>query len=289
MPLHEGRREQVGRKIGEGGRYRLKRVLGRGISGAVWLAADAEENREVAIKLLSNRAAANPRIRVRLIREGERFGGLDHPNLVQVHGLGVEGERLFLVSEYVPGCNLAELLSEAQTLGVSRALAIARDVGAALEVAHEAGIVHRDLKPANIMIREHDGAVKVLDFGIAKDLHSQSGITRIGTFVGTPAYCAPEQIRGRELDTRADIYSLGVILYEMLTGSTGVEESRRTRIARLVLGDKRIPLGRLYRAAPRPVARLIHRMTRRSPDRRPASMREVATECERLGTLHAEG
>ena len=125
----------------------------------------------------------------------------------------------------------------------------------------------------------------MLDFGIAKDLHADTAITRIGTYIGTPAYSAPEQILGDEIDARTDIYSLGVILYEMLTGPLSLDGHQTTELFKATLNERNIPLGELHAKVSKPVARLVQRMTRRRPDRRPVGMLTVAEECEKLAGI----
>ncbi|MAG32722.1 MAG: hypothetical protein CL908_17720 [Deltaproteobacteria bacterium] len=272
----------AGRRIGKEGRLLLIRTLGEGGSGSIWLARDLKHERHVAIKFLHVGSLDNEAARTRFIREGRGFGQLGHENLVRVYGLGYEGDRPYLVLEFVDGQTLWDLLEERHNFEPEQALLIARDVASGLCVAHAAGVVHRDLKPANVMIRKSDRVVKVLDFGIAKDLNASTAITRIGTYIGTPAYSAPEQIVGEEIDHRTDIYALGVILYELLTGPLTLDGRQTTELFRATMKEQNIPLGDLHAQVSRPVARLIQRMTRRHKDRRPADMETVHEECTRL-------
>ena len=271
----------IGRTLAEG-RFILQRLLAYGGSGAIWLAEDTKRDRLVAIKFLRPSAASDEAGRARFVREGRRFASLRHPNLVRVYKLGSDRGQLFLVIQFVEGRTLLEILKEDGPFDVDEGLRIARDIAGGLTVAHEQSVVHRDLKPANVMIRAKDRRVKVLDFGIAKDLASDTRITRIGYFVGTPAYSAPEQIAGLDVDYRADIYALGVILYELLSGKIDFADQHSTTVMRATLREERVPLGDLYDTVARPVARLIHKMTRRQPERRPQTMEEVVSECDRI-------
>ncbi|NRA94808.1 MAG: serine/threonine protein kinase [Planctomycetes bacterium] len=279
----------LGQRVGKEGRLELLRQLGEGASGSIWLAQDHKRDRQVAVKFLHLSMLDNENLRARFVREGQTFGKLRHDNLVRVHGLGHHHGQPYIVIEYVEGQTLWELLERGWLFEPDQALAIARDIASGLAVAHAAGVIHRDLKPSNVMIREGDQRVKVLDFGIAKDLHADTAITRIGAYIGTPAYSAPEQILGEQIDPRTDIYSLGVILYELLTGPLTLEGRQTTEMFRATLNERNIPLGDLHAQVSRPVARLIQRMTRRRPDRRPPDMDGVRKECLRLISILREG
>ncbi len=203
------------------GRYDLRALLGSGGMGHVYLARDPELDRSVAVKLLAPQLTSDPRWRARFRREAKAASAIDHPNIPTVHEVGAEGERLFIAMEYVRGESLrARLRSGA--LALDQALECALQVANALVAAHAVGVVHRDLKPENVMLRE-DGLVKVLDFGLASTRHgpdpgAPAELTTPGMILGTLAYMAPEQARGQPLDAQSDIFSLGVMTYEMLAG-----------------------------------------------------------------------
>jgi tetratricopeptide (TPR) repeat protein/predicted Ser/Thr protein kinase len=205
----------AGRQISH---YRLLRPLGRGGMGVVYLAEDVELGREVAIKFLHHWRAVRPADEVRFRREAQAAAALDHPNIGTVYEVGEhEGER-FLAMAFYKGTTLAQLLAGQpdRRLSVATAAAIAGQLASALAAAHAAGIVHRDLKPENIMVLP-DGRVKLLDFGLARRLDAQA-LTEEGTAMGTAAYMAPEQLQGERTGTAADLWALGVVLHEMLTG-----------------------------------------------------------------------
>jgi len=213
------------------GAYEVIAHIGAGGMGEVYRAIDSKLKRQVAIKVLPASVASDGERLARLQREAELLAALNHPNIAAIYGLEESGGVKALVMELIEGRTLADRIAE-HPLPVDDALRVARQIADALEAAHEHGIVHRDLKPANIKMR-HDGIVKVLDFGLAKLVESSSAVTgssmlsptislqatRAGVILGTAAYMAPEQARGKAADKRADIWSFGCVLYELLTGS----------------------------------------------------------------------
>jgi serine/threonine-protein kinase len=210
------------------------------------------------------------------------FARLRHENLVEVFGWGAKDERLYLISAYVEGLNLYELLQKEGPQQPEEGLRICRSVAAGLHAAHRAGVVHRDLKPENIMVREADRKVLILDFGIAKDLRASLDLTSMGMYIGTPAYSAPEQIRGEAVDRRTDIFALGVILYELLTGKVAFDGRHSTEVLRATLKEEPAPIGRLNGLVTRPVARLIEGMIKKDPADRFSDMEGVIQEIDRL-------
>ena len=201
------------------GRYRLGGEIGRGAMGAVYRAHDPQLDRAVAIKLISLAAAAGhgdfKEAAARFAREARVAARLHHPNVVTVFDFGEENDQLYLVMELVPGETLAQRLARGDFPGTTAALEIVAQTADALASAHRAGVIHRDIKPGNLLLAT-PGGVKVSDFGVAKAVGESTELTRTGTMVGSPAYMAPEQVQGLELDGRSDLFSLGVVLYEML-------------------------------------------------------------------------
>jgi eukaryotic-like serine/threonine-protein kinase len=200
------------------GRFTIKAFLGRGASGSVYLADQEATGREIALKLLSVNSL-DPKARERFAREAKIAAKISHPNTVTVYDFGQDGEQLFIAMEYLSGQPLSEKLKQGP-LTSSETIHIAQQILSSLEDAQQHGIVHRDVKPENIFLakRGPQEIVKVLDFGIAKTRQGGSGLTTEGTTYGTPAYMSPEQVCGEELDGRSDLYSLGVVMYEMLCG-----------------------------------------------------------------------
>jgi len=197
-------------------RYRLKEKIGSGGMAEVYLADDLLLGREVAVKVLHAQFAADPAFIQRFRHEAQAAANLNHPNIVNIYDWGNEGDQYYIVMEYVEGRDLKEILRSEGRLLPERAAEIAAEVCAALQFAHRGNLVHRDIKPHNIFITEL-GQVKVMDFGIAREGNG-GGITQTGMVMGTPQYISPEQAQGLAVDGRSDIYSLGVVLYEMLTG-----------------------------------------------------------------------
>jgi eukaryotic-like serine/threonine-protein kinase len=197
-------------------RYRPVRLLGHGGMASVHLADDLELGRPVAIKRLAENLAADPDYRLRFEREARLAAALSHPNVVAVYDVGEEDGRPFIVMEYVEGESLSEVVRRRGPLPVAEAVRIGVDACAGLAAAHAAGLVHRDVKPHNLLLAG-DGAVKIADFGLAR---SRDGtfLTEHGTVMGTAGYLAPEQLAGEEVTPAADLYSLGAVLYELLTG-----------------------------------------------------------------------
>jgi serine/threonine-protein kinase len=203
--------------------YRIERTLGRGGMSVVYLAEHDWLQRKVALKVLSPQLAENERFRERFVRESRLAASLDHPNVIPIYEAGASGGDLFIAMRYVEGTDLRTLLHDGGRLQPARAVAIVRQVAAALDAAHEQGLVHRDVKPGNVLLARQRGSeagehVYLSDFGLTKRSASDSGITGTGQFVGTLDYAAPEQFKGGVPDARTDVYSLGCVLFECLTG-----------------------------------------------------------------------
>jgi hypothetical protein len=200
------------------GRYRLGRVLGRGGMGAVWLGRDETVlDRDVAVKVLHETSADATAVR-RFQKEAATLAGLQHPGITVVHDAGSHEGHLFLVMELLQGADLARLAAgHPRGLPLGTVLDLTRQTAEALAAAHSRGVIHRDLKPANLFLQD-DGRVKICDFGIARGADTTSTLTESGRVVGTPAYMSPEQCQDLPLDTRSDMYALGCVMYELLTG-----------------------------------------------------------------------
>jgi len=204
--------------------YRIVGTLGRGGMSVVYLAEHDWLQRKVALKVLAPQLAEDERFRERFVRESRLAASLDHPNVIPIYEAGASGGDLFIAMRYVEGTDLRTLLHEGGALEPARSVAIVRQVAAALDAAHEQGLVHRDVKPGNVLLARQRGSeagehVYLSDFGLTKRSASDSGITGTGQFVGTLDYAAPEQFKGGAPDARTDVYSLGCVLFECLTGS----------------------------------------------------------------------
>ena len=238
------------------GKCRLLSLVGRGGMGSVYLAEHLFLKRRVAIKILSRDLSSDPEELARFEKEAVAAARLDHENIVTIHDVDEEGGRLFIVMEYVEGEDLDAHLKRKGALPVRRALEISREVTRALEHAHAAGVVHRDVKPGNILLGRK-GQVKITDFGLAQDV----GHREPGEFVlGTPWYVSPEQAQGRPVDGRSDVYSLGVTLYQMITGRRPFEGRSPDSVVRKHLEKPRPSLRMRRPALPSALEATVHRM-----------------------------
>ncbi|MGZ7018613.1 MAG: serine/threonine-protein kinase, partial [Acidimicrobiia bacterium] len=233
---------QPGRVLG--GRYRLEREIARGGMGTVWDADDPLLARHVAVKTLDVAIGMDETIRARFRREAVTAAAVTHPNIVATYDTGEDDGVAYIVMELVHGITLRQLIDRDGALPVAQAADITYQVADALSVAHARGLVHRDVKPGNVLVQP-DGRVKVTDFGIAKAADSGGEeLTRTGMVVGTARYLAPEQVDGRDVDERVDLYSLGLVLYEMLCGKAPFEADTdiATAVARLTTPPRSIRL-----------------------------------------------
>ena len=214
------------------GRYELGERLGVGGMSTVRLARDRRLEREVAVKVLAEHLAEDPQFVARFRREALAAARLVHPNIVQVFDFGLDEPtgRHYIVMEHIRGQSLAEILRERSILPVPETLAIVSHACRGLDYAHRNGVVHRDIKPGNLL-RSEEGIVKVADFGIARNMGDESSITQVGSVLGTAAYLAPEQAHGEEAGPRADLYALGVVTYQCLSGRLPYEAQSLTELA----------------------------------------------------------
>jgi serine/threonine-protein kinase len=239
------------------GRYRIERRLGVGGMSTVHLAFDQRLERYVALKLLAEHLADDPTFVSRFRREALAAARLVHPNIVQVFDFGFDERQHqhFIVMEHVPGHSCAELLRDHGHLEVDDAVEIITQACRGLDYAHRNGVVHRDVKPGNLLVSDAD-VIKLADFGIARAM-GQSSITQVGSVLGTAAYLAPEQARGEEAGPRADIYSLGVVAYQLLSGRLPYEASSLSELALKQQREAPIPLDKLDSHIPRELAQAV--------------------------------
>ena len=271
------------------GRYRLTKTLGRGAMGVVYLGYDEAIDRQVAIKtihrtLLEGEDGAEWLERFR--REVRAAGRCLHPNIVTVFEFGEEKGIPYIVMEYVQGRELRDYLKERQPLPLANAVAVAVQVLHALDHAHACGVVHRDIKPGNIILLP-DGQVKVSDFGIAR-VEATSGMTQHGMTVGTPAYMAPEQFGGREVDRRADLYATGVVLFETLTGVRPFGGGSASDLMYKVLHDVPQPVTRVNPRLPTELDGVLAKALAKAPDQRFQSANEFIAALEKLRLVERE-
>jgi serine/threonine-protein kinase len=256
-----------------GGRYRLERPLGHGGMATVYLAHDEELHRPVAIKLLAEHLAGEADFRKRFLREARLAARLSHPNVVSVYDAGeTEDGRPYIVMECVPGTTLAEL----GRVAPAEAVGLAAQACRGLAHAHAAGLVHRDVKPQNLLLRE-DGTVKVADFGIARAAET-TALTQVGTVLGTAAYLSPVQALGKEVTAATDVYGLGAVLYELLTGRPPYEFDSLADLAAKQAAGEITPVRELAPEVPPHVEDAVMRSLARNPAYRPASAADFARE-----------
>jgi hypothetical protein len=253
--------EMIGRLIG--GRYRLIAPVGEGGMATIWRAVDEQLDREVAVKLLREQFGSDAGFAARFRQEARAAGSLSHPNIVPVYDYGTDTDGAqFIVMQLVEGENLATLLRERSTLETDDAVRIALGVASALEAAHRRGLVHRDVKPGNILITD-DGDVKVTDFGIARAV-AEASMTVTGTTLGSVHYFSPEQARGDEVTGASDVYALGIVLYEMLTGRRPFEGDSAAGVALKRLSEDPPPPS-TYRPVPSGLSAVVMRALQREP------------------------
>jgi serine/threonine-protein kinase len=256
--------EVIGREIAG---FRIEREIGRGGMGFVYLAAQSFPERKVALKLLSPDLASDPSFRERFVRESNAAASTEHPNIVPVYGAGEADGRLYLAMRYIEGTDLGSHLAREGTLPPEHASKICAQIAEALDAAHDRGLIHRDVKPGNILLDPHDRAY-LTDFGLIRRTQLHTDITKTGQFMGTIDYVAPEQIKGGEIDGRADVYSLGCVLYECLTGSAPFH--RDTEVATIYAHlEETAPIASSERPAISPVlsAVVAKAMAKRPEDR----------------------
>ena len=260
------------------GSYRIDAVLGVGGMGVVYLAFDERLGRKVGLKLLPRSLVADAAQLERLKREARTASALNHPNIVTIHEIGEANGIHYIATEYIEGVTLREHIAKGP-LPPNEAVEIATQLASALHVAHKAGIVHRDIKPENIMIRR-DGYVKVLDFGIAKFVQpaalQPAATSTQGLILGTTRYMSPEQMRGQSVDLRTDIWSLGVVLYEMLVGEPPFTGDTNTDVIAAVLRSD-APLGRVGSGR---LQRIVHRTLQKEPEARYQNAAELRADLQ---------
>ncbi len=258
------------------GRYLIQSRLGRGGMATVFRAHDPQIGRSVAIKFLHASLAEDEECHARFLREARAAGGLQHPNIVVVHDVGEIAGRPYMAMELIDGMPLAELLEKTKQLPLRDAVVIALQLARALDYAHTRGIVHRDIKPGNIMLLADQKTVKVTDFGIA---HMDDGglqRTQVGAVLGTPQYMSPEQTRGDKLDGRSDLFSAGIVLYQMLAGERPFRGDSLVAVATKIANEHPMPLTQLRPDVPAALRRIVDRCLAKAPAQRFASGRELA-------------
>ncbi len=257
------------------GRYEVVSVMGQGAMGTVYKASDPVIERTVAIKTINLELSREERAEFeeRFYREAKSAGRLNHPNIVTIYDVGETENAAYIAMEYIEGESLRDVLDSGVVLPLKRICQIAVQVANALDYAHANGVVHRDIKPANIMISRNRDA-KIMDFGIA--LIPTGSRTQAGTVLGSPKYMAPEQLAGKPTDGRADIFSLGAVLYEMLTGATPFNGDNLSAIMYKIMNEEPAPPSRLNARVPEVFDRIVARALAKRPEDRYANAKEFS-------------
>src|SRR5713226_6905841 len=278
----------VGTKLG---RYEIRSQLGAGGMGEVYLAQDTKLDRKVALKILPAEVAAHHDRMRRFVQEAKAASGLNHPNIITIHEIDETDSVNFIATEFIEGVTLRERMRNSP-LKLGEVLDVAAQIASALSAAHAGGSVHRDIKPENVMLRR-DGIVKVLDFGLAKLTRASAAVdtqattrplvhTEPGRVVGTIAYMSPEQVRGRELDARTDIWSLGVVLYEMLAGQNPFADETSSHIGVSILEKEPAPLSLVSEDIPKELERIVGKTLRKNPDERYQHIKDLLIDLRDL-------
>jgi serine/threonine-protein kinase len=257
--------------------YRIEALIGRGGMSAVYLAHDPRLKRRVALKLLSGELAANARFRERFLRESELLASIDHAHVIPIYEASEASGVLFIAMRYVDGTDLRSLLERERPLEPRRALELCGQAASALDAAHARGLVHRDVKPGNILIATESGEehVYLADFGLTKEVTSESGLTEAGQFVGTADYVAPEQIENRDSGGRADLYSLGCVLYECLAGAPPFGQRRLVALLYAHISEPPPSLAARRPEFPTAIDPVIAKALAKQPAERYSSCREL--------------
>jgi serine/threonine protein kinase len=273
-------------ELGRLGKYRIQRELGRGGMGAVYLAFDERLQRKVALKVMLPKAAANATAKDRFLREARAAAQISSDHVVNIYEADEIAGVPFIALQYLQGYPLDEYLKKKGLPTVPQVIRLGRETALGLAAAHKLGLVHRDIKPGNVWLEAPGGRVKILDFGLAKPVVSreQHELTASGAIVGTPAYMAPEQGMGRNVDGRADLFSLGCMLYRLTAGRLPFDGPTLMAILTAIATEEPPPVRTLNPQVPEPLADLIRRLLAKNPADRPATAADVVKELDAIGT-----
>jgi eukaryotic-like serine/threonine-protein kinase len=262
------------------GRYELREIVGEGAMARVYKAYDPEIDRTLAVKLLKAQLADDDQYRLRFLREARAAGVLSHPNIVTIFDVGVDGKKPYIAMELIDGMTLGDLLRTDKHLSVKEIVEIGIQLARALDYAHKKGIIHRDIKPGNIMLVNETNAVKVADFGICRiddpEGTEQNQQTQLGDVLGTPNYMSPEQVMGQKVDSRSDLFSVGVVMYKLLTDSLPFEGDSVISVAYKIAKSEAPPVQSIRPDIPLTLRRIVERALKKQPEKRFQTGEELA-------------
>ena len=271
------------------GRYQVRELVGEGAMATVYKAYDPDINRTIAVKLLKAQLRDDDEYHNRFLREAKGAGILSHPNIVTVFDVGEENKHPYIAMELVEGPTLADYLRERKTLSTHDIVQIGIELTRALDYAHKKGIIHRDVKPGNIMLAGESKTVKVADFGICRiDDSDATQQTQVGNVLGTPHYMSPEQVLGQKVDARSDLFSAGVVLYQLLTGALPFEGDTLISVAYKITKAEPAPIDKVRPDLPHSLRRIIERALKKQPEKRFQSGDEFAKALQGVATELSE-
>jgi serine/threonine protein kinase len=263
------------------GKYQIQGLIGRGGMGLVWKGYDPDLQRTVAIKVLGPHLAHSATSRRRFQREGRAAAAVSHPNVVTVHSVEEHGQAPYLVMEYVSGGSLREHVKQCGKLPATEVIRLSYQIAQGLAAAHAQGVIHRDVKPGNVMLHEGASRAKLTDFGLARVVYDNADLSSHDQLIGTPAYTSPEQIRGPKVDARADLFSLGCVMFYMLTGQPPWQGYAQAETIHKIATDVPPRLHELDASIPRPLSDIVEKLLRKDPAERYQSAAEVADTLRR--------
>jgi len=268
------------------GRYEIIRQLGKGAMGVVYLGQDPRINRTTAIKTFRLTEGLNPeqakRMKEQFFREAESAGTLSHPHIVTIYDAGEEQELAYIAMEYLEGCSFEEFVSTNTLLPVRKVISYAADIAAGLDYAHQKGAVHRDIKPANIMLLKND-VVKITDFGIARITAASQ--TQTGVVKGTPSYMSPEQFSGKKVDGRSDIFSLGAMIFQLLTGELPFVGDSLPALMHQIMNEPHVNLKTINPRTPEALVQIINRALEKDVEKRYQQAGQMGDHLRKLGDM----
>jgi serine/threonine protein kinase len=273
--------EQEG-EIGRLAHFRILQELGSGGMGTVFVAEDTQLQRPVALKVMRTEYAAVPAMRDRFLQEARLLAALRSDHIVTVFQVGEDLCIPFLAMELLDGMPLSDWLDEGRRLSLRQVVRIGQETALGLAAAHARGVIHRDIKPANLWLEAPRGRIKILDFGLARPMQRNAKLTQEGIIVGTPYYMSPEQAQSEPLDHRADLFSLGCVLYELCTGKVPFQGDTPLSVLNAIVGQTPIPLDFHNTTVPSDLTMLVNRLLAKNPDKRPPDAETVARAFEAL-------